>query len=67
VHEPEGTTWADTVETTLADLPVSMVFFLVLVGVGVTTGAVVGAVSRHLVHLSRGHARRSEQLARPRV
>jgi hypothetical protein len=54
VHGPDTSTWAEAVQSTLDDLPSSMAFFLVLVGVPVVLGAVTGAALRPLTRARGG-------------
>lgn len=56
VHGPQTSTWAEAVRSTLDDLPSSMAFFLVLVGVPVVFGAVSGAALRPQVRPRGGPA-----------
>lgn len=59
---PAGTTtWAETVRLTLDDLPSSLAFFLVLVGVPVGLGALLGSVLRRLVRPRSARVRRSPE------
>jgi len=67
VHGSEGDTWADMVRITLEDLPSSIGFFLVLVGVPVGTGALIGSVLRRSLHLGKGRVTRSAGLEVPRA
>lgn len=63
----ERTTWTEAVDFTLADLPSSIVFFLVLVGVPVAVGAVTGSALRRSFQPRGGQGGRSSQLGVPRA
>jgi len=65
VHGSEGDTWADMVRITLEDLPSSIGFFLVLVGVPVGTDALIGSVLRRSLHLGERRVTRSAGLGVP--
>lgn len=67
VDGPEGTTWDDAVRSTLEDLPSTLVFFLVLIGVPVVLGAVTGVALRRSAGPRRAGANRSPQLPAPRA
>ena len=67
VAGPEGTTWDDAVHVTLEDLPSTVVFFLVLVGVPVVLGAVTGVALRRAFGPRQGLTSRSTELPAPRV
>lgn len=63
----ERTTWTEAVNFTLADLPSSAVFFVVLVGVPVALGAVTGSALRRSFQPRGGQAGRSSRLGAPRT
>jgi hypothetical protein len=67
VRGQEGDTWAEMVRMTVEDLPSSIVFFLFLVGVPVTAGALTGSVLRRSLHLGEGHVSPAAGLGVPRA
>ena len=68
LHGPEGTTtWTETVRFALDDLPSTLVFFLVLVGLPVGLGAVTGYALQRAFRPRAGQLERSSALNVPRT
>ena len=67
VGGPEGTTWDDAVHAMFADLPSSLLLFLVLAGVPAALGAVAGAALRRSVRPVEGQTIRTPEVGAPRA
>lgn len=63
---PGTTTWAETVRFTLDDLPSSLAFFFVMVGVPVALGALAGSALRRSVRPRPGPVAQTADLGAPR-